>query len=303
MAFASAEPSPAPPAAAQLRPYSSPEHASFLWAGGAAVAILIHGFPGTPAEMRPIGKLLHAQGWTVESNLLPGFGPEIAQIADYRWEDWVAAVHATTARYVAQGRTLLLVGNSTGAAVAMAVAAQQQVAGLVLIAPFWRAHLRILDQLFPVLQPLLDRLRPFAQIDFTDEAATKPLVNVLGPEADLTDPATQTFIRNLPLPVTALAQVRRAGHHAYRVAPNILVPALVLQGTHDPVAHPRETHTLVRRLPKLTGYLEFNADHDLVQKYNNNGLTNGVEGNDLYIAQPIHRFTQQILNDPHHAHP
>jgi esterase/lipase len=33
--------------------------------GGDHAALLIHGFPGTPAEMLPLGTVLREAGWTV----------------------------------------------------------------------------------------------------------------------------------------------------------------------------------------------------------------------------------------------
>ncbi len=236
--------------------------------------------------MRPLGELLHQAGWIVEGLLLPGFGPAIPEIGNYRWEDWVAFVTAATDRYRNQGHAVMLVGNSTGAALAIAAAAHTPVAGLALIAPFWRSHNRVIDVALPLVRPFLHRLRPFAKVDFENEEIAKSLHNVLGPETDLKDPATQAEIRNLPLPVAALAQVQRAGRYAYKLAPHVRVPVLVLQGTNDPVVHPRETRTLVRRLPVVAGYLELDADHELIRSL-------GVDG--LHIAAPLLRFSEQLL--------
>ena len=61
----------------ELRAYQGPEHEPFFWEAGEPAALLVHGFPGTPAEMRPLGEVLHEAGWTVHGVLLPGFGPQI----------------------------------------------------------------------------------------------------------------------------------------------------------------------------------------------------------------------------------
>ena len=76
----------------QLRVFHSPEHRPFYWRGQENAALLVHGFPGTPAEMRRAGALLHRQGWTAHGLLLPGFGNTIGDLPQRRHADWVAAI-------------------------------------------------------------------------------------------------------------------------------------------------------------------------------------------------------------------
>ena len=59
-----------------------PEHETFTLPGGRPAALLLHGFLGTPAEMRGLGEALHEQGWTVYAPLLPGFGSDIETLTD-----------------------------------------------------------------------------------------------------------------------------------------------------------------------------------------------------------------------------
>lgn len=59
-----------------LQPYNTPEHRPFTLGEGAGAALLIHGFPGTPAEVRPLAQALSERGWKVRAPLLPGFGTE-----------------------------------------------------------------------------------------------------------------------------------------------------------------------------------------------------------------------------------
>ena len=45
--------------------FEAPEHQSYLWPGGQPAALLLHGFPGTPAGTRALGQVPHAAGWSV----------------------------------------------------------------------------------------------------------------------------------------------------------------------------------------------------------------------------------------------
>lgn len=49
--------------------FQEKEFEPFKWPGGEPAALLVHGFPGTPAELRSLGKSLHLSGWTVEGLL------------------------------------------------------------------------------------------------------------------------------------------------------------------------------------------------------------------------------------------
>ena len=60
--------------------FTHPDHEPFFFEGGTPAAVLIHGFPGTPLEMRPLGRELQEAGWTVHGIRLPGFGPELDQL-------------------------------------------------------------------------------------------------------------------------------------------------------------------------------------------------------------------------------
>jgi len=72
----------------ELNPFSDPSHRPFFLStnhqpsNSRPGALLIHGFPGTPAEMRPLGTWLHDQGWAAKGILLPGFGPDIFSLFD-----------------------------------------------------------------------------------------------------------------------------------------------------------------------------------------------------------------------------
>ena len=70
----------------------SAEHQTYVWPGGQPAALLLHGFPGTPAEVRTLGQVLHEAGWTVQGLFLPGFGTQFDTLGEYRYSAWVASI-------------------------------------------------------------------------------------------------------------------------------------------------------------------------------------------------------------------
>ncbi len=62
--------------------YTDPEHEPFLFEAGSSRALLIHGFLGSPRELRPLAQELADAGVTARGVLLPGFGADIARLED-----------------------------------------------------------------------------------------------------------------------------------------------------------------------------------------------------------------------------
>jgi carboxylesterase len=249
----------------ELRAFHTPEHSPFLWRGGENAALLVHGFPGTPAEMRRVGRLLHQGGWTVQGLLLPGFGPAIGELPQHRHADWVAAIEQALDGLRREHRRVLLVGNSMGAALSLHAAARQPVAGLLLFSPFWRVD-SWLDKVYPLAATVFPEIRPFQRAKFGDPRF-RAMVRQFLPDADLDDSAVQAALRDLRIPTRVLGQVRRSGQLGYHAATQVKAPALIVQGAQDTLVKPAVTRLLAARLPNLAGLVEVPGGHELANSY------------------------------------
>ncbi|MCS6827289.1 MAG: alpha/beta fold hydrolase [Caldilinea sp.] len=243
--------------------YRSPDHAPFFWENGPHAILLIHGFPGTPAEMRRVGRVFVEEGWSAQGVLLPGFGVGFEALGDICCSDWQAAVDEAVSKLRRAYATLVVAGNSFGASLALVAAARQPVDGVILFAPFWRLD-SWLDRFYPLAARILPRIRPFARADFSDPKFRTELMHFLS-DIDLDDPLLQTQIRQLELPTRVLGQVRCAGRLGYTAAGRVAAPTLIFQGRNDPLVRPRRTQQLARRLPNLVSYVEVDGEHDLVR--------------------------------------
>ncbi|MBK7919684.1 MAG: alpha/beta fold hydrolase [Chloroflexi bacterium] len=145
----------------------------FYWQGGRQAALLVHGFPGTPAEVRPLAEALFAQGWTVQAPLLPGFGTQIDKLFDQTRENWVTAVAEAHAALRANHDAVLLVGYSMGGAIALNVAAQVPPDRLVLLAPFWRIGTEVHQAIWQGVKRFIPEFQLFKRVDFTDPRMQK----------------------------------------------------------------------------------------------------------------------------------
>lgn len=245
--------------------FEKPEHDSFLLAGtGDRAALLVHGFPGTPAEMRPLAGVLHADGWTAQGILLPGFGRELDTVADKSAADWTNAVIAALHDLRRTHRRVLLIGHSLGGALALAAAADTPPDGLILLAPFWKLD-HVLWNLIPAIRVVFPQIQPFklVKLDMNDPKFREGAANFM-PGVDLDDPAVQAGMKDFAIPTRLFAELRQAGLNGHAAARRLTVRALILQGQADPLVRPPLTRQLAAQMAAPVTYTETPGLHDLI---------------------------------------
>lgn len=236
-------------------------HRPFWLEGGEAAVLLIHGFPGTPAEMRPLGEALHAAGWTAQGLLLPGFGADIETLPRRTCDDWIESACAATRALRQRHRSVAVIGFSMGGAVALSAAARVQPDALVLLNPLTRMS-HALWRLLPLITRLFPQVKPFnlIKLDF-ENSQTRESIAQFMPGADLDDPQVRDAIRDFSVPTRMFEQLRQVGEQAFRVAPKVYVRTLVVQGLRDQTISPEMTRKLAARLP-ICEYAEIDAEHN-----------------------------------------
>jgi carboxylesterase len=93
--------------------------------GKSGIAFLvIHGYGGSPFNVKPLGEFLHRLGHTAIGPLLPGHGTRIEDLAETRFYHWVEYVERLYLEERARYKKLFLVGFSMGGTVALQAAAR-----------------------------------------------------------------------------------------------------------------------------------------------------------------------------------
>jgi carboxylesterase len=246
-----------------LRVFQGERHADFLIECGEPAALLIHGFPGTPAEMFPLSPMLNAAGWTTRGLLLPGFGAQIDSLFQCTASDWIDAAVAALQDLQVNHHPVMIVGYSMGAAVSINAAVRLQPDRLILLAPFWKFGTRGQRAIFKISKPIVRHLKPFSRANFNDPRLRRFLGEFLQ-DADLDDPEVQRMIRRTKVPVDLFEQIHALGQQAYHRTAQIDVPTLVLQGRRDPVVKPEFTHQLLQQFAGPAEYVEIDAQHHLI---------------------------------------
>lgn len=107
--------------------------------------LLIHGYTGTPAELRPLGDHLNALGYTVLGVRLPGHGTSVQDLETTTADDWFAEAAKGMELLKAEfGEKVFVAGLSMGGLLTIRVAAKYQPkAAAIMSAPIFLPDKRV----------------------------------------------------------------------------------------------------------------------------------------------------------------
>lgn len=146
--------------------------------GATTAALLVHGFTGTPWEMRPLAEFLADAGIASLSVRLPGHGTTPEDLAGRRWQEWLDSVERGYRVLNEEFTSVFGMGMSTGCLLLLALAASERFNGLVLFSPYLRIRHKLAPHAGWVrwLRPYyLKQLREEFQIRYYDR---KPVAGI-----------------------------------------------------------------------------------------------------------------------------
>ena len=111
----------------QIIPTAEP----FFYPGGTTGCLLVHGFTGTPKEMRMLGDFLHRQGHTILGVRLTGHATKMEDMIRSRAEDWLASVEDGTHLLRPHCKKIFLLGLSMGGILSLIQSSRLPVDGVV----------------------------------------------------------------------------------------------------------------------------------------------------------------------------
>src|SRR5438477_1125659 len=83
-------------------------------ADATVACLLIHGFSGSPPEMRWLGSYLAERGVRVEGVRLAGHGTRPEELSHLTWRDWLRSASEGLERLSRNGRQVAIIGFSMG---------------------------------------------------------------------------------------------------------------------------------------------------------------------------------------------
>lgn len=190
----------------------------FFLPGGTSGVLLIHGFTGSPAEVRLLGDFLHKEGYTVLAPRLSGHGTTVEDMAKTRWPNWYSSVEDAYHILRAMCSNIIVIGLSMGGLLALKLAAEYQVDKLIsLSTPIFIADKRL--NMLPVYRMFRNfipkRRKVYADID---------------PKYSVGYAAT---------PLSSLSSLLHLIQQVEILLPKIYAPLLIVQGWHDHTVQPQ----------------------------------------------------------------
>jgi len=228
--------------------YSSHKHSTQPATG----VLLVHGLNGSTSDMAELQSILDAWGIVTNNMILPGHGQRVRDLFAVGWEDWAQAVLHELNLLKEQCDEVFLVGHSLGGALALHIAAHEEIAGVVsMCAPlYFHPWLKPAISVAKYILPFLPNIRE----------------DVRDPEAhhrDRRDVYRWMPVRPVESMVRYLPQLRAE-------LPLVTAPALIITSIHDhvvPARDGREIYQLIGSHEKhlVTLYHSYHVimkDHD-----------------------------------------
>ena len=109
----------------------------YLFPGSRTGCLLMHGFTGTPKEMRWMGEYLASRGFSVLGIRLTGHATHPADMIRSRWTDWAASVEDGYHLLRGLADHIYLMGLSMGGVLSLLMSTRLPVKGVVAISTPW----------------------------------------------------------------------------------------------------------------------------------------------------------------------
>lgn len=213
-----------------MAPFDPSVVAPWVLGEGRRGALLLHGFAGTPPELRGLGDHLAAHGWRCSGPAMAGHATSPEDLAATDWTDWAASARQALDTLAAECDQVVVVGQSMGGTMALHLAATDLRIRAVatLAAPIW---------INTPAKPLLPLLKHVYRWHIPK--SPPDLYRVEGLEE------IHSYGRR---PTRAIDQLFRFAHKVGNELVCIRAPVLIMHGARDSVIDPANAFTISRRL-------------------------------------------------------
>jgi carboxylesterase len=204
-------------------PRIMPTAEPFFFPGGQTGCLLVHGFTGTPKEMRWLGEHLAEEGHTVLGVRLAAHATQPQDMLRARWQDWLASVEDGWHLLSGCTQKIFVMGLSMGGMLSLTLASAYPVAGVVAMSA---PHHLPPDPRLPFIRPI-SLFKPFfpkGPSNWYDPQAHQQ-------HADYPADPTRAYLE-----VRDLMAVMRSG------LPRVSAPALLIYSRNDQTVTPEERH-------------------------------------------------------------
>ena len=190
--------------------------------------LLIHGYTGSPAEMRLLGDYINEKGgYTVLGVRLAGHGTTVEELEQTVWQDWYEAVEEGIRQMIQKCPRIYVAGQSMGGLLAIKAAAELPVEKVALLAtPVFLQDKRV---------PFIKFLRFFI-----------PRLKTGQQSYDVPEQYMQGYSEMPTKPIISLMELIGLCRKEY--LQKIKIPTLIVQGKMDHTVNPKSATYLYEAL-------------------------------------------------------
>ncbi|MEJ2759436.1 MAG: alpha/beta fold hydrolase [Anaerolineales bacterium] len=244
----------------------------FFFPGGPVGCVLVHGFTGTPKEMRFLGEYLNQKGYTVVGVRLAGHATNLSDIIRTRKEDWLASVEDGYYLLKAHCEKEFLIGLSMGGVLSLIQAANLPVEGVVAMStPYdfpvrWAAKVPWVMRLMSIVMPTRNKSQgaPWFKPELREDHISYP-----------------------KHPVRSAYELSRLLRLLRDTLPEVKVPALIIHSSDDDYVvseHAKKIFVALGSSDKELLWVD-HARHVITR-----------DGDTTRVFDPIHEFIQKHIN-------
>jgi carboxylesterase len=214
----------------------APDTSPFHFKGGKDCFLLIHGFTGTPYEMRHLGEGLANAGYSARGICLPGHDGDPVKMRSVKWTEWVNAAFDEFRKLRKEHDRVFVGGLSMGALLCIMVASEfgDDVAGAAIMATPLKLNLGPVRLLLPLVK--YTPLSRIVRIKKGDETG------ICDPEAKAVHPSYPFF------EATAFLELLELKKAASGRLGKIVAPCIALHGRNDEAVPVKCMNMLLRRI-------------------------------------------------------
>lgn len=232
----------------------------FDFDGDGSIGVLcVHGFTGTPYDMRYLGSQIARAGFHVHGVRLPGHGTRVEDLDATTWEEWADAVEDAFDTMRRRFERVGVVGLSLGGLLSLHLASRRPDVSAVasLAAPLW-------------LEGLNARVAEWAASGALQKLPIRMLPKIGG--SDVADPKMKGNPGYREIPVRALGQLAQFMRIVEGELDAITQPVLVVHAEQDHTAPVGCAHEIAKRtkaarvriLPRSFHVITNDVERDIV---------------------------------------
>ncbi len=190
--------------------------------------LLVHGFTGSPASMRPWAEYLNQLGYTVKVPLLPGHGTRPEDLNQVKWQEWPAKVESDLQGLLSSCRKVFICGLSMGGGTTLNIATRysQNLAGIILVNPM--IHVKFVPHQIAWLISRFQKMR-----DSVGDDIKRPGVTEYGYDS---------------LPAVGVYQLLKMLHFTRKRLSNVSVPLQLFHSVDDHTLPVSNTEIIMREV-------------------------------------------------------